>query len=345
MSRIRIGALFAAAATWSPPRVDRRRRRRPHRQRPRRAPPRARRRARAPASEAPSASSDAGTPKDGGTLVVGLPGDMVRADPALVSDSNSSYVAPAGRRGPRRARRPAPASELVPVLATDWTVSADGLTYTFKLREGVKFHDGTDVRRRRREVQLRPLDELPERASRTTTPTTPAPSSASATTRTSSSPSTAPDPHDGRDHAEEPELELPAQPDPDAVRRSRARPPSRRATRTTPDLAPRTPTRRAPAAPARWSAPARSCSRSGSPATTSRSSRTRATGTPRTAAAPRRGHVQADRRHDRRAERAPAGDIDLAQTVAPNDIAVARRRPGPPGHRPRRVLQPGPTSA
>ncbi|WP_203580489.1 ABC transporter substrate-binding protein [Microbacterium hibisci] len=35
-----------------------------------------------------------------------------------------------------------PEQDIVPSLASDWTVSPDGLTYTFTLREGVTFHDG-----------------------------------------------------------------------------------------------------------------------------------------------------------------------------------------------------------
>ena len=36
--------------------------------------------------------------------------------------------------------------KMIPVLATSYEVSSDGLVYTLHLRHGVKFHDGTDFK-------------------------------------------------------------------------------------------------------------------------------------------------------------------------------------------------------
>jgi peptide/nickel transport system substrate-binding protein len=89
-------------------------------------------------------SSNAGaSPKNGGTLLVALDGDMGYADPSLVSDGNSLYVAAQVVQG-LVGLKPGTIATIIPVLAASLpTVGADGKTYTFTLRTGIKFHDGT----------------------------------------------------------------------------------------------------------------------------------------------------------------------------------------------------------
>jgi len=68
---------------------------------------------------------------------------MVYADPSLVSDGNSLYVMTQVVEG-LVGLAPGTISNVVPVLAASLpTASADGKTWTFTLRTGVTFHDGT----------------------------------------------------------------------------------------------------------------------------------------------------------------------------------------------------------
>jgi len=76
-----------------------------------------------------------------GTLVVGLVAEPVNLDPAQVTDLNSNRV---GRRIVESlVMFPDESTQIVPGLAESWTISKDGLRYTFKLRKGISFHDGT----------------------------------------------------------------------------------------------------------------------------------------------------------------------------------------------------------
>ncbi|NYI70045.1 peptide/nickel transport system substrate-binding protein [Naumannella cuiyingiana] len=76
------------------------------------------------------------------TFVFAASSDPVMLDPAMASDGETFRVARQMFEG-LVSLQPG-STELAPLLATEWTSSSDGKTHSFTLREGVKFHDGTD---------------------------------------------------------------------------------------------------------------------------------------------------------------------------------------------------------
>src|SRR3989442_588917 len=85
-----------------------------------------------------SAGNERSTASD--TLVFGTASDPTYLDPALASDGESFRVTDQIFEG-LTALKPG-TTKVEPGLATSWTVSKDAKTFTFKLRTGVKFHDG-----------------------------------------------------------------------------------------------------------------------------------------------------------------------------------------------------------
>ena len=92
-----------------------------------------------PAAEAEGNDVEAA---DGGVLVFARGGDSESLDPGSTTDGESSRVTRQILEGLLEFDKES--FDLKPGLAHDWDVSEDGLTYTFQLEEGVKFHDGTD---------------------------------------------------------------------------------------------------------------------------------------------------------------------------------------------------------
>ncbi|SNS64479.1 peptide/nickel transport system substrate-binding protein [Geodermatophilus pulveris] len=85
---------------------------------------------------------EGGEAQSGGTLVFGATGDPSNLDPAFASDGETFRVL---RQIYDGLLQPAEGStEAEPDLAEGYEVSDDGLEYTFTLRDGVTFHDGTD---------------------------------------------------------------------------------------------------------------------------------------------------------------------------------------------------------
>lgn len=77
-----------------------------------------------------------------GALVYGSGGQPVNLEPGNIVDGNSIIVQ--DQIYNRLIETKPGTTELAPSLATEWKASPDGKTWIFKLRSGVKFHDGTD---------------------------------------------------------------------------------------------------------------------------------------------------------------------------------------------------------
>jgi peptide/nickel transport system substrate-binding protein len=93
-------------------------------------------------SERDSGTEQGGAGGTGGTMVFGAAGAPRSFDPLFAQDGETFRVSRqiydtliTYKQG---------TSELTPGLATKWESNPDGTEWTFTLREGVKFHDGTD---------------------------------------------------------------------------------------------------------------------------------------------------------------------------------------------------------
>ena len=79
----------------------------------------------------------------GGTLIFGRGGDSLTLDPIQVLDGESAKVCDMLYDTLIQYREDT--THIEPALAEAWTSSADGLVWTFHLRQGVQFHDGTPL--------------------------------------------------------------------------------------------------------------------------------------------------------------------------------------------------------
>ena len=101
-------------------------------------------------SEAAGESSEAetsntlseGTPVPGGSVVYGMTQDLASLDPHVDTDAGTRDVVFNLYEG---LVKPTSDGGFIPAVASDYTISDDAKTYTFTLRDGITFHDGTPV--------------------------------------------------------------------------------------------------------------------------------------------------------------------------------------------------------
>ncbi|WP_445487453.1 ABC transporter substrate-binding protein [Niallia sp. 03133] len=81
-------------------------------------------------------------PKSGGSIVVAIPQDLDYLDPHLAEAAGTREVTFNIFEGLLKANTD---GGLDPAIAESYEISKDGLTYTFAIRDGVKFHNGQDL--------------------------------------------------------------------------------------------------------------------------------------------------------------------------------------------------------
>jgi peptide/nickel transport system substrate-binding protein len=108
------------------------------------------------ATASPSAVAQ-DTPRKGGTLIYALSGDPSHLNIAITNDLNAVQVA---TQLYSQLIRVDAESNVTGDLAESWDATADGLSYTFRIRKNVKWHDGKpltaeDIRWALTEIQLK----------------------------------------------------------------------------------------------------------------------------------------------------------------------------------------------
>ena len=94
--------------------------------------------------ERTSSAPGSGGPPSDGVLTVGLSGDIGQPpDPDIYYANNGTAIMINAYEGLVQYENDTDTVKIAPRLATSWEVSEDNTTYTFKLRDGVTFHDGT----------------------------------------------------------------------------------------------------------------------------------------------------------------------------------------------------------
>ena len=86
-------------------------------------------------------TANEGTPKNGGILKAAMQVDVTQLDPHFVDSYSSSLVTEQVYEGLVQFD---PDMNVQPNLASSYEISQDGLTYTFKIKHGIKFHNGRE---------------------------------------------------------------------------------------------------------------------------------------------------------------------------------------------------------